>query len=210
MEIEKIKEKLKKELEHIREISGRTNIKADNLDVMITGEEAQALIEYIEEIDDEVQADIRRIADKLDKPEPKPTQKAELGDKLCQYCTLVKKGIYGVNGGFVAGCEGSRCDEAYDNFIVESKPERVSAEEYCKRLDEEMGEQWSNDYDELPKYMEEYARQSLIVPSDEEKLQKAVKALKMIANWNDSLEDEWGDPGEVANHALKQILKNNG
>jgi hypothetical protein len=50
----------------------------------------------------------------------------------------------------------------------------------------------------------------LIVPSDKERLQKAIKALKMIANWNDDLEDEWGDPGEAANHALRQILKNNG
>ena len=32
-----------------------------------------------------------------------------------------------------------------------------TAKEYCKRLDNELGEWWSNDYDELPKRMQEYA-----------------------------------------------------
>ena len=43
-------------------------------------------------------------------------EKNEMGDDLCKYCTLVKKGVYGVKGGFVAGCEGSRCDEAYETY----------------------------------------------------------------------------------------------
>lgn len=43
--------------------------------------------------------------------------KDNLGDELCKYCPLEKKGVYGVDGGFVAGCEGSRCDSAYENYL---------------------------------------------------------------------------------------------
>ena len=43
--------------------------------------------------------------------------KEELGDDLCKYCPLEKKGVYGVDGGYMAGCEGSRCDDAYDNYM---------------------------------------------------------------------------------------------
>lgn len=45
-------------------------------------------------------------------------RKDALGDKLCEYCSLEKKGVYSVNGGFVAGCEGSRCYDAYDNYVI--------------------------------------------------------------------------------------------
>jgi hypothetical protein len=41
----------------------------------------------------------------------------ELGDDLCKYCSLEKKGVYGVDGGYMAGCEGSRCDSAYENYL---------------------------------------------------------------------------------------------
>lgn len=43
--------------------------------------------------------------------------KDDMGDDLCKYCPLEKKGIYGVDGGYMAGCEGSRCDDAYDNYL---------------------------------------------------------------------------------------------
>lgn len=43
--------------------------------------------------------------------------KDDMGDDLCKYCPLEKKGVYGVDGGYVAGCEGSRCDDAYDNYL---------------------------------------------------------------------------------------------
>lgn len=38
-------------------------------------------------------------------------------DKLCDFCPLEKKGVYGTDGGYMAGCEGSRCDEARDNYF---------------------------------------------------------------------------------------------
>lgn len=44
-------------------------------------------------------------------------EKDDMGDDLCKYCTLENKGVYGVDGGYVAGCEGSRCDDAYDNYL---------------------------------------------------------------------------------------------
>ena len=50
--------------------------------------------------------------------------KEDLGDNLCDYCPLEKKGVYGVPGGFVAGCEGSRCDDAYDNYLEHFKPKQ--------------------------------------------------------------------------------------
>lgn len=43
--------------------------------------------------------------------------KEDLGETLCKYCTLEKKGVYGVDGGYMAGCEGSRCDDAYENYL---------------------------------------------------------------------------------------------
>jgi hypothetical protein len=43
--------------------------------------------------------------------------KDDMGDDLCKYCPLEKKGVYGVDGGYMAGCEGSRCDDAYENYL---------------------------------------------------------------------------------------------
>ena len=40
----------------------------------------------------------------------------DLGDELCDYCPLEKKGVYSVPGGYKAGCEGSHCEEAYENY----------------------------------------------------------------------------------------------
>ena len=57
---------------------------------------------------------IPKLADK-----PKVMAKEDLGDKLCDYCSLEKKGVYSVPGGCVAGCEGSSCDDAYDNYLDE-------------------------------------------------------------------------------------------
>ena len=45
----------------------------------------------------------------------------ELSDKLCEYCPLEKKGVYSVPGGFAAGCEGSRCDDAYENYLEKNE-----------------------------------------------------------------------------------------
>jgi len=45
--------------------------------------------------------------------------KDDMGDDLCKYCPLEKKGVYGVDGGYMAGCEGSRCDDAYENYLDE-------------------------------------------------------------------------------------------
>ena len=52
----------------------------------------------------------------------------ELGDDLCKYCPLEKKGVYVVAGGPFAGCEGSRCDEAYENYenLVSQKLEPMT------------------------------------------------------------------------------------
>lgn len=44
---------------------------------------------------------------------------SELGDELCKWCPLDKKGVYHVPGGFMAGCEGSRCKEAYEFYAEE-------------------------------------------------------------------------------------------
>lgn len=43
----------------------------------------------------------------------------KLGDELCKYCPLENKGVYSVPGGFVAGCEGSKCENAYENYLDE-------------------------------------------------------------------------------------------
>jgi hypothetical protein len=45
--------------------------------------------------------------------EPKNSQYPE---SLCNFCPLEKKGAYGVDGGYMAGCEGSKCDSARDNY----------------------------------------------------------------------------------------------
>lgn len=46
-----------------------------------------------------------------------PKEPEKLGDELCDWCPLEKKGAYSTPGGFMAGCEGSCCKEAYDNYI---------------------------------------------------------------------------------------------
>ena len=45
----------------------------------------------------------------------------DLGDKICDYCLLEKKGVYSVPGGYKAGCEGSHCDEAYENYSTNNE-----------------------------------------------------------------------------------------
>lgn len=45
----------------------------------------------------------------------------DLGDRLCKYCPLEKRGVYGTDGGITAGCEGSKCDIAYDNYLETNK-----------------------------------------------------------------------------------------
>lgn len=44
-------------------------------------------------------------------------EKELLGDKLCEYCPLDKRGAYSLPGGFQAGCEGKCCDEAYQEYL---------------------------------------------------------------------------------------------
>jgi len=53
-------------------------------------------------------------------------KKEELEDLLCEYCPLEKKGVFSVPGGFVAGCEGSRCDDAYENYLESRQNERTN------------------------------------------------------------------------------------
>lgn len=40
-----------------------------------------------------------------------------------------------------------------------------------------------------------------------EQVDEMVSALKDIQNWNDDLQDKWGDPKERAKHALSQYDK---
>ena len=61
-------------------------------------------------------ADIEDEDEELDVSQNKIT---ELGDELCKWCPLDKKGAYSVPGGFMAGCEGSHCKEAYENYMEE-------------------------------------------------------------------------------------------
>ena len=43
-------------------------------------------------------------------------EQENLGDKLCEFCPLEKKGCYSVDGGYMAGCEGSKCEDAFDIY----------------------------------------------------------------------------------------------
>jgi len=52
--------------------------------------------------------------------------KAELGDDLCKYCPLEKKGNHGVDGGYMAGCEGSKCSIAYENYLEQTELQQSS------------------------------------------------------------------------------------
>ena len=56
-------------------------------------------------------------------------EQSELGDELCKWCPLDKKGVYHVPGGFMAGCEGSRCKEAYEFYAEECAGERENIED---------------------------------------------------------------------------------
>jgi hypothetical protein len=47
----------------------------------------------------------------------------DLGDDLCNYCPLEKKGVYSVPGGYFAGCEGIRCKEAYESYLESLTPQ---------------------------------------------------------------------------------------
>lgn len=49
--------------------------------------------------------------------------KDDLSEELCNYCPLDIRGVYSVPGGFVAGCEGSRCTQAYENYLEMSAAE---------------------------------------------------------------------------------------
>lgn len=51
--------------------------------------------------------------DEYDQP---MTEHLQYDDRLCDFCPLEKKGVYSVPGGSVAGCEGSRCDVAGENY----------------------------------------------------------------------------------------------
>ncbi len=56
-----------------------------------------------------------------------PKEIEELGDELCNHCPLEKKGAYHTPGCLSVGCEGSRCNEAYDNYLDDcaSEPEEA-------------------------------------------------------------------------------------
>jgi len=47
--------------------------------------------------------------------------KDELHEDICNYCPLPeeRRGVYGTPGGFSAGCEGCRCNEAYEAYKEE-------------------------------------------------------------------------------------------
>ena len=51
--------------------------------------------------------------------------KNELSEDLCNYCPLAtdKRKVYSVPGGCVAGCEGSECDVAYENYVEDKLQE---------------------------------------------------------------------------------------
>lgn len=78
--------------------------------------------------------------------------KEELGDKLCEYCPLPEKekGVYGVPGGFVAGCEGSRCKEAFENYQEQTDKKVLSAEEILETVMKEN----SFNYASFPAFVE--------------------------------------------------------
>lgn len=50
------------------------------------------------------------------KIENPPKSIDELGDDLCDYCPLEKKGVYGSPGGDI-GCEGVACESAYISYL---------------------------------------------------------------------------------------------
>jgi len=54
----------------------------------------------------------------------------------------------------------------------------------------------SDDFDGMQKNIEQL----------KQKLQIAEKALNQVVNFNEELQDEFGDPGELANSALEKIM----
>lgn len=42
-----------------------------------------------------------------------------LSKHICDLCSLENKGVYGVNGGYVAGCEGSRCEDTREEIDIQ-------------------------------------------------------------------------------------------
>lgn len=52
-------------------------------------------------------------------PENKPLSIEELGDELCNYCPLDdnQKHVRSTSSGMPIMCEGSRCGDAYDNYL---------------------------------------------------------------------------------------------
>lgn len=48
-----------------------------------------------------------------------PKKIEDLDEELCKHCPIDEeyRGVHGSPGGFSAGCEGSRCAEAYQNYL---------------------------------------------------------------------------------------------
>lgn len=59
-----------------------------------------------------------------------PKEFEELGDDLCKYCPLEKKGAYYTPGCLSVGCEGVCCDTAYGNYLEECASELEEAVEH--------------------------------------------------------------------------------
>lgn len=61
----------------------------------------------------------------------------DFDDRLCGHCPLEKKGVYGVDGGYMAGCEGSRCEEAKEKYseIYQQAKDRVLFEGWAYHED---------------------------------------------------------------------------
>ena len=47
----------------------------------------------------------------------------DIGDDLCKYCPLDKnkRGLFSTPGGMSAGCEGSHCDVATEEYLYRNK-----------------------------------------------------------------------------------------
>ena len=86
----------------------------------------------------------------LRKPsESEPINQSELGDDLCKYCNRDenKKGVYGVDGCYCAGCEGSDCDSAYENYLdhFDSEPIGRTDEELVQKIEEIIRSCWTSE-----------------------------------------------------------------
>ena len=51
----------------------------------------------------------------------------EIPENLCDYCPREEnaRGVYSVPGGFSAGCEGTNCKDAYENYLEEAPQDIV-------------------------------------------------------------------------------------